>query len=47
MTQRNAYRCIHDQSVRLMNADLTGPEVADALQLPMALQGDAAGPPSC
>lgn len=32
--QRDAYRFIHDQTVRMMNAGLTGPEIAESLQLP-------------
>ena len=36
--QRDVYRYIHDQTVRQMNAGLTGPEIADTLQLPKALQ---------
>ena len=36
--QRDVYRYIHDQTVRQMNAGLTGPEIADTLQLPQALQ---------
>ena len=36
--QRDAYRYIHDQTVRLMNAGLTGPEIAEQLTLPQALR---------
>jgi alkyl sulfatase BDS1-like metallo-beta-lactamase superfamily hydrolase len=36
--QRDIYRFIHDQTVRLMNAGLTGSEIAETLQLPKALQ---------
>ena len=32
--QRDAYRYIHDQTVRMMNAGLTAPEIAESLQLP-------------
>ena len=35
--QRDAYKYIHDQSVRMMNAGLTGPEIADRIALPPAL----------
>jgi alkyl sulfatase BDS1-like metallo-beta-lactamase superfamily hydrolase len=35
--QRDAYKFIHDQSVRLMNAGLTAPEIAESLVLPKAL----------
>lgn len=35
--QRDAYKFIHDQSVRMMNAGLTGPEIADRIALPPAL----------
>ncbi len=34
---RDAYKFLHDQSVRLMNAGLTGPEIAEVLQLPDVL----------
>ena len=36
--QRDTYKFIHDQTVRSMNAGLTGPEIAETLQLPKALQ---------
>lgn len=36
-THRDAYKYLHDQSVRLMNDGLTGPEIADALRYPDAL----------
>lgn len=36
--QRDTYKFIHDQTVRLMNAGLTAPEIAERLQLPPALQ---------
>ena len=36
--QRDAYRYIHDQTVRLMNAGLTGPEIAEQLTLPRSLR---------
>jgi alkyl sulfatase BDS1-like metallo-beta-lactamase superfamily hydrolase len=35
--QHDAYRYIHDQTVRMMNAGLTGPEIAEKLTLPKAL----------
>lgn len=35
--QRDAYKYIHDQTVRMMNSGLTGPEIADALQMPKSL----------
>jgi alkyl sulfatase BDS1-like metallo-beta-lactamase superfamily hydrolase len=35
--QRDAYRYIHDQTVRMMNAGLTAPEIAQTLRLPKAL----------
>lgn len=38
--QRDVYRYIPDQTVRLMNAGLTGPEIAETLQLPKALQDE-------
>jgi alkyl sulfatase BDS1-like metallo-beta-lactamase superfamily hydrolase len=34
---RDAYKYLHDQSVRLMNAGLTGTELAEALELPPPL----------
>lgn len=34
---RDAYKYLHDQTVRLMNDGLTGPEIANRLQLPEAL----------
>ncbi len=36
--QRDAYRFIHDQTVRHMNAGLTAPEIAEQLSLPKPLQ---------
>ena len=36
--QRDAYRYIHDQTVRQINAGLSGAEIADSLQMPKALQ---------
>jgi len=36
--QRDTYKFIHDQTVRLMNAGLTAPEIAETLSLPKALQ---------
>jgi alkyl sulfatase BDS1-like metallo-beta-lactamase superfamily hydrolase len=36
--QRDAYKYIHDQTVRMINAGLTGPEIADKLQMPKSLQ---------
>ncbi|HTN49020.1 MAG TPA: alkyl sulfatase dimerization domain-containing protein [Burkholderiaceae bacterium] len=36
--QRDTYKFIHDQTVRMMNAGLTGPEIADSLTLPDSLQ---------
>lgn len=35
--QRDTYAYIHDQSVRMMNAGLTGGEIAEALEMPPAL----------
>lgn len=34
---RDAYKFLHDQTVRLMNRGLTGPEIANRLELPPAL----------
>jgi alkyl sulfatase BDS1-like metallo-beta-lactamase superfamily hydrolase len=36
--QRDAYKYIHDQTVRQMNAGLTGPEIAETLTFPKSLQ---------
>jgi len=36
--QRDIYKYIHDQTVRQMNAGLTGPEIAETLTLPQSLQ---------
>ncbi len=35
--QADVYRYLHDQTVRLMNAGLTAPEIAETLELPAAL----------
>ena len=35
--QRDVYRYLHDQTVRLMNAGLTAPEIAEQLRLPPSL----------
>ena len=37
---RDAYKFVHDQTVRLMNTGLTGDEIADRLTLPPALQSE-------
>ena len=37
---RDAYKFLHDQSVRLMNEGLTGPEIAGRLTLPDALAAE-------
>lgn len=36
--QRDLYKFIHDQTVRLMNKGLTGAEIAEVLELPVSLQ---------
>jgi alkyl sulfatase BDS1-like metallo-beta-lactamase superfamily hydrolase len=36
-SHRDAYKYLHDQSVRLMNQGFTGPEIADQIALPEAL----------
>ncbi len=36
-SHRDAYKFLHDQSVRLMNAGLTGSEIAEVLKLPQVL----------
>lgn len=38
--QRDVYKYIHDQTVRLMNAGLTAPEIAETLRLPKALDDE-------
>lgn len=35
--QRDTYKYVHDQTVRQMNAGLTGPEIAETMQLPKPL----------
>ncbi|HQN50767.1 MAG TPA: alkyl sulfatase dimerization domain-containing protein, partial [Phenylobacterium sp.] len=37
---RDAYKFLHDQSVRMMNEGLTGPEIANRLKLPPALDNE-------
>jgi len=37
-SHRDAYKYLHDQAVRLMNAGLTGAEIAEELELPMVLR---------
>ena len=37
---RDAYKYLHDQSVRMMNEGLTGPEIANRIALPPALARD-------
>lgn len=37
-SHRNAYKFLHDQTVRLMNSGLTAPEIAEVLALPDALR---------
>lgn len=36
-SHRDAYKFLHDQTVRLMNAGLNGPEIAEVLKLPEVL----------
>ena len=38
--QRDLYKFVHDQTVRLINHGYTGPEIAEVLTLPAALQKD-------
>lgn len=38
--QRDLYKFVHDQTVRLINHGYTGPEIAEVLTLPDALQQD-------
>lgn len=37
VAQRDAYKFIHDQTVRMINAGLTGPEIAARLEMPRTL----------
>ena len=37
-TQRDLYAYVHDQTLRMMNKGLTGPEIAEAMELPPALE---------
>ncbi|MEV5899808.1 alkyl sulfatase dimerization domain-containing protein [Streptomyces sp. NPDC052127] len=37
-TQRDLYAYLHDQTLRLLNSGLTGPEIAEELRLPPALE---------
>ncbi|GAB2828677.1 alkyl sulfatase dimerization domain-containing protein [Actinocorallia aurea] len=37
--QRDLYAYLHDQTLRLLNQGLTGPEIAEAIELPPALAG--------
>lgn len=36
--QRDLYRCLHDQSVRLKNLGLNGTEIVEQLRLPPSLK---------
>ncbi|AQZ67212.1 alkyl sulfatase [[Actinomadura] parvosata subsp. kistnae] len=36
--QRDLYAYLHDQTLRLLNSGLTGPEIAETMQLPPALE---------
>ncbi len=36
--QRDLYAYLHDQTLRMLNAGLTGPEIAETIQLPPALE---------
>ncbi|WP_067813292.1 alkyl/aryl-sulfatase [Nocardia inohanensis] len=37
-TQRDLYAYVHDQTLRLLNKGLTGPEIAEEIELPPALE---------
>jgi alkyl sulfatase BDS1-like metallo-beta-lactamase superfamily hydrolase len=37
--QRDLYAYLHDQTLRLLNQGLTGPEIAEVMELPPALEG--------
>jgi len=38
--QRDLYAYLHDQTVRMINAGLTGPEIAEQMQLPKVMQDE-------
>ncbi|MBG0564349.1 alkyl/aryl-sulfatase [Actinoplanes aureus] len=38
LLQRDLYAYLHDQTVRMINVGMTGPEIAEAIQLPPALE---------
>ena len=38
LTQRDLYGYVHDQTLRLLNQGLTGPEIAEEIQMPPALE---------
>lgn len=38
--QRDAYAFLHDQTVRMMNLGMTGPEIADQIELPETLRSE-------
>ena len=38
--QRDLYRYLHDQTLRLLNKGLTGPEIAEAIELPPSLASE-------
>ncbi len=38
--QRDLYSYLHDQTLRLLNQGLTGPEIAEAIELPPSLAGE-------
>ena len=38
--QRDLYRYLHDQTLRLLNKGLTGPEIAEAIELPPSLAAE-------
>jgi len=37
-TQRDLYAYLHDQTLRMLNKGMTGPEIAEAIELPPALE---------
>ncbi|WP_328472282.1 MBL fold metallo-hydrolase [Actinoplanes sp. NBC_00393] len=38
LAQRDLYAYLHDQTLRMMNVGMTGPEIAETIQLPPALE---------
>ncbi len=41
INQRDLYKYVHDQTVRLMNQGFTAPEIAEQLELPASLANES------